>query len=388
MRILFVAAGSPATVFALAPLATAARNAGHQVVMAANEDMTPVITGVGLSAVATTGRPIRHFITTDRDGNPESIPTDPVEQALFTGRWFARMAAETLPRMLEFCRSWRPDVVVGGTMCYVAPLLALHLGVPHVRQAWDAIDADGIHPGADAELRPELTALGLDRLPDPDLFIDICPPSLRPAHAAPARMMRHVPVNKQRRLEPWMYGRGDRPRVLVTSGSRVARESYDRNFEFLRGLAKDVAAWDVELIVAAPDEVADALRAELPEVRAGWVPLDFVARTCDVLIHHAGGVSTLTGLDAGVPQLLIPKGSVLEVPARRVADQGAAITLLPGEDTAERIADSCRTLLSDGSYRERARALSREIADMPAPATLVTALEDLAAAPGAGRAHS
>jgi glycosyltransferase len=371
---LFVAAGSPATVFALAPLATAARNAGHQVVMAANDDMVPVITASGLPGVATTDLPIRHFITTDRAGRPEEIPSDPVEQALFTGRWFARMAAASLPRMLEFCRGWRPELIVGGTMSYVAPLLALHLGVPHVRQSWDAIEADGIHPGADAELRPELAGFGLDRLPDPDVFVDICPPSLRPTDAAPAWPMRYVPANAQRRLEPWMYGRGERRRVLVTSGSRVAKESYDQNFAFLRGLAENVAAWDVELIVAAPDAVAGALRDDLPGIRAGWVPLDVVAPTCDVLVHHAGGVSTLTGLNAGVPQLLVPRGAVLEKPARRVAGHGAAITLLPGEDTAGAIADSCQELLSKDTYGERARALSREIAAMPSPASVVDAL--------------
>ncbi|MEE1665255.1 DUF1205 domain-containing protein [Streptomyces sp. WAC07094] len=375
---LFVAAGSPATVFALAPLATAARNAGHQVVMAANDDMVPYITASGLPGVATTDLPIRHFITTDRAGNPESIPSDPLEQALFTGRWFARMAASSLPRMREFGLAWRPDVIVGGTMSYVAPLLALHLGVPHVRQAWDAIEADGIHPGADAELRPELGEFGLDRLPDPDLFVDICPPSLRPAGTAGAQALRYIPANAQRRLESWMFERGERRRILVTSGSRVARESYDKNFDFLRGLAKDVASWDVELIVAAPDQVADAVREDLPGVRAGWVPLDLVAPTCDLLVHHAGGVSTLTGLNAGVPQLLIPKGAVLEKPARRVADFGAAITLLPGEDSADAVADSCQELLSKGGYGERARELAREIAGMPSPASVVAALGRLA----------
>ncbi|MGX9874704.1 nucleotide disphospho-sugar-binding domain-containing protein [Streptomyces cellulosae] len=375
---LFVAAGSPATVFALAPLATAARNAGHQVVMAANDDMVPYITSSGLPGVATTDLPIRHFITTDRAGRPEAIPSGPVEQALFTGRWFARMAASSLPRMLDFCRSWRPDLIVGGTMSYVAPLLALHLGVPHVRQTWDAIEADGIHPGADAELRPELERFGLDRLPGPDLLVDICPPSLRPGNAAPAQPMRYVPANAQRRLETWMFTRGERRRILVTSGSRVAKESYDKNFDFLRGLASEVASWDVELIVAAPDGAADALRDGLPGVPVGWAPLDLVAPTCDLLVHHAGGVSTLTGLNAGVPQLLIPKGAVLEKPALRVADRGAAITLLPGEDSVDAVADSCQELLAKDTYREAAGALSREIAAMPSPASVVAALGDLA----------
>jgi glycosyltransferase len=207
--------------------------------------------------------------------------------------------------------------------------------------------------------------------------VDVCPPSLRPSGAAEAQMMRYVPANSQRRLEPWMWGPGGRRRVLVTSGSRVAKESYDKNFDFLRSLATTVAAWDVELVVAAPDTVADALRPELPGVRVGWMPLDIVAPTCELLVHHAGGVSTLTGLNAGVPQLLIPKGAVLERPARRVADYGAAISLLPGDDTASAIADSCQELLAKGEYRERARAISREIAEMPTPGHVVTVLEQL-----------
>lgn len=375
MKTLFVAAGSPATVFALAPLATAARNAGHQVIMAANGDMTPVVTSMGLPATETTDLPIKEFITTGRDGNPVRIPTDPAEEALFTGSWFARMALAGLPRLRELAERWRPDVIVGGTLSYVAPLLAAELGVPHVRQTWDAVDADDIHRGAAAEL----AAAGLDGLPEPDLLIDICPPSLRPAGGAPALPMRHVPaVRQDGRLEPWMYTRGERPRICVTSGSRVARNSYDENFAFLRNLARDLAAWDAELVVAAPEEAAEALRPELPGARVGWMPLNVVAPTCDLMVHHGGGVTTLSGLAAGVPQLLIPKGAVLRTPARRVADQGAAITLLPGEDTPEAVAAACRALLEKPEYRERALRMAAEIAAMPAPAHLVPVLEQLA----------
>lgn len=378
MKILFVAGGSPATIFALTPLATAARHAGHEVFMASNEMMMPTVASAGLPAVSVTSLPIRHFITTDRLGNRVDIPADPAEQARFTGRWFARMAVAGLPALVTLAQDWRPDLVVGGTMCYAAPLLAAHLGIPWVRQAWDAIEATEIHPGADAELRPELDELGLDGLGEPDLFIDICPPSLRPSGAETGKPMRFVPSNSQRRLEPWMYTRGERRRVCVTSGSRVTRsQSYDQNYEFLCGLAKCLTPLDVELVIAAPDDVADDLRGEVGAERAGWFPLDVVGRTCDLLVHHAGGVTTLTGLTAGVPQLLIPRGAVLVAPARRVADHGAAITLAPAEDTPENIATACEKLLSDPTYGERARALSQEIATMPLPAELVGNLEKL-----------
>ncbi|MEQ4303840.1 glycosyltransferase [Plantactinospora sp. B6F1] len=371
MRLLFVAGGAPATIFALAPLATSARNAGHQVFMASTEEMAPYIAGVGLPAVSATPLTIRHFITTDRSGAPVEIPKDPVEEMLFTGRWFGRMAAASLDPLLELAQHWRPDIVVGGTMSYAAPLLAAHLKIPFVRQAWDATEATGIDPGANEELRPELAAVGLDRLPEPDLFVDICPPSLRPPGAGPAQMMRWVPGNRQALLEPWMYTRGERRRVCVTSGSRVAR---DQNFDFLRGLVESVAPLGVEVVVAAPPAVADALRPELGGIRAGWIPLDVLIHTCDLVVHHAGGVTGLTAMNAGVPQVLIPKGANFVAPSQRVSDFGAAVTLLAGEDGPDQVAAACREILSDGRYAERACALSREIATLPPPTDVVDAL--------------
>lgn len=378
MRVLFVAGGSPATIFALAPLATSLRNAGHQVIMAATDDMMPTVTAAGLPGLPATAVPIKHFITTARDSGTLTIPADPAAQARFTGAWFARMALAFLAPLRELAGGWRPDLIVGGTMSYAAPLLAAELGVPFVRQAWDAVEADAIHPGADAELRPELDALGLHRLPEPEVFIDICPPGLRPAQAGPAEPMRFVPANAQRPLEPWMYRRGPRPRVCLTSGSRVTRkQTYDQNYRFLSELIGKVAGLDVDLLVAAPEEVAEGLRAEHDGIRAGWMPLDVVAPTCDVLVHHGGGVTSLTALSAGLPQLLLPKGAVLVAPAARIAGRGAGVSLPPELETAEAITEAVGRMLADPSYRAAAGRLAAEIAAMPAPAQLVAVLEKL-----------
>lgn len=376
MKTLFIAGGSPATIFALAPLATAARNAGHQVFMASTEEMMPVVTGMGLPAISVTHLTIQHFITTDRSGRSLEIPEDPVDEMLFTGRWFGRMAAASLDSLLDMAKDWRPDLVVGGTMSYAAPILAAHLDVPFVRHAWDAGEPTGMDPGADEELQPELRMIGLDRIPDPDLWVDICPPSLRPPHAPPAHMMRWIPGNRQRQLEPWMYTRGSRRRVCVTAGSRVTR---DQSLEFLRGLVKNVSMLDVEIVIAAPDAVTSDLRAELGDVRVGWIPLDVVAPTCSLIVHHAGGVTSLTAMNAGVPQLLLPTGANFVAPSQRISDFGAAITLLSGQDTPDDITAACQELLSNPSYSDRARALAEEIAALPLPAEVVGALAKLSA---------
>ncbi|MFF3333576.1 nucleotide disphospho-sugar-binding domain-containing protein [Streptomyces sp. NPDC002888] len=374
MKILFVASGSPATVFALAPLATAARNAGHAVFMGAVEDMVPYIASAGIPALSTAPSSIRRFSTMDRAGNPVRMPETPAEELDFAGRWFGRMAAGSMAALRELAQNWRPDLVVGGSMSFAAALIATELGVPYVRQAWDTGDAWRTDPAASEELRPELEELGLDRLPDPDLFIDICPPSLRPADAPPAQMMRWIPANGQRQLEPWMYTKGDRPRVLVTSGSRLV---FAKKTGFLRGLVADMAALNAEMVVATLDEVAAELSAELPDVRAGWVPLDVVVPTCDVVVHHAGGVTALTAMNAGVPQLIVPQGGNFVEAGQRISDFGAAVTV--DENTPAAVEKACRELIEDPSYAERARALSAEIAALPLPAEVVGVLERLVA---------
>ncbi|MDT9691519.1 glycosyltransferase [Streptomyces sp. P9(2023)] len=376
MKILFLGAGSAATIYGLTPLATAARNAGHQVVVAAPRNVLPDIAALGLTPFSVTSTPIPHFRTKDRAGNAVTVPDNVVEGRLFTGRWFGRLAAASMEPLLGLAEDWRPDLVVGGTLTYAAPLLAHRLGVPYVRQAWDGKDFDGIDPGAAEELRPELAELGLDRLPDPALFVDISPPSLRPDNALPAQMMRWTPVNQQREVEPWMYTRGERRRVVVTGGSRGL------NFDFVKDMVEKVSDLGVEVVVAAPEELAAKLRDQVDGIRAGWIPLDVVTPTSDLVVHHSGGVTSLTALHFGVPQLSVTESqdNASHIASlERLADFGAGLSLKPHELTAERIGAACRELLDDPSYTRRSQLLAQEMAALPLPSEVVGVLEQLTA---------
>ena len=375
MRILFLAGASPATIFALVPLATAARNAGHQTFMASTEGMVGTITSAGLPAIALTDRTMLDFFTNDRHGNSLTWPEDPELWKPFVGRGFGRLAAASMDGLLELARSWRPDVVVGGHLSYAAALLARRLGVPWVRHAWDSGEPPEADLGAAEELSGELRELGLDGLPDPDLYVELCPPSLRPDNAPPAQFMRYVGSSPQRKLEPWMYTKGDRKRVCVTAGARVTREQY---FDFLRDLSGKVAGLGMELVVAAPDEVAADLTAGLDNVHAGWLPLDVVSRTCDLFVHHAGGGTSLLVMSAGLPQLLIPNMPSSVAPSERLTEYGAALMLMPGDDSVERIVESSRELVENPSYRKRAEELSVEIAGLPSVSEVLRSVETLA----------
>ncbi|MFF8653977.1 nucleotide disphospho-sugar-binding domain-containing protein [Streptomyces huasconensis] len=377
MRLLFVTGPTPSNIFALAPLATAARDAGHQVLMSTVRERTSVVTGVGLPAIAATTTPLADLKATRRSGEREHVPddVDHPEFIRYTGRWFGRVAAESLVRLREVAAAWRPDVVIGGPHAYAAALLAHELSVPWVRHTWTALDTQGIHVGSEDELAPELARLGLDRIPPPALLIDNCPPSIRQADAAPAQQIRYVPINSQRVSEPWMYTRGERRRVCVTGGSMATR---DNNFELIRSMVKNLLARGAEVVVPAPQETADALRAEFGDIRAGWFPLDVVMPTCALIVHHAGGLTGLTATLSGVPQLLLPQEAKVRESARLVAQYGCAVSLLPDEATEGRVSEALEGLLHEPSYARRAHDLAREIGTMPPPAEVVGLVTSLA----------
>ena len=374
MRFLFVSGGSPATIFPLTPLATAARNAGHEVFVASTEETMPAVAGAGLPGVSISATPIRTYITTDRSGAPVEEPADPIEHMEYIGYAFGRLAAACLDPLIELAEAWRPDVVVGGTLCFAAPLLAKHLGVPHVRHSWDTGEPPIVDVAAERELRPELDRLGLEKIPAEDLWVDFCPPSVRAPDAGPAQPMRYVPCNLEQTIEPWMYTKAKSRRICVTAGTKVAPDNF---FEYLCDLVEKVKTLDAEIVIAAPARVGEELTRRLG-VRAGWLPLDVVTRSCDLLVHHAGGATALTAMACAVPQLLIPNMPKLMGPSQRLSDHGAAKMLVPPADTPEAVAAACEELLTTPRYRERSWDLSQEIAAMPSPAEVLSVIEKLA----------
>ncbi|GGJ96480.1 dNTP-hexose glycosyl transferase [Pilimelia anulata] len=378
MRFLFVAGGGAATIHASAPLAWAARAAGHEVIVGCPAENTALVAGLGLPAAAVGELGIFDAMTKDRRGQPLPRP-DTVDGELdFVGRGFARLSAGSLPGLVRLGESWRPDVIVGGEYNHAAALLSHRLSVPHVRHVWGPYDRSEVDwRGAVDELGPELAAAGLADLPPAALFLDITPPSIRPADAEPAAPMRWAPGNQQFPLEPWMYARGKRPRVVLTSGSRSSVVA-GLGADFFRPLLATPALADseVEVVVATAEPVATEVRAIRPGVRAGWVPLDVLAPTADLVLHHGGGVTAMTLIAAGTPQLCVPEMLASAASMQRVDAQGASLTLAPHTTDPGEIGAAIGRVLADDRYRKAAAALAAEVAAMPPAGRVV---EDIAA---------
>jgi UDP:flavonoid glycosyltransferase YjiC (YdhE family) len=90
-------------------------------------------------------------------------------------------------------------------------------------------------------------------------------------------------------------------------------------------------------------------------------------------IHHSGAGSVLGGLAAGLPQLCTTGAGDRRFNAGLLARRGAGLAV---EAKAITPADLTR-LLTDESLRTAAREVAAEIAEMPAPETLIPELEKL-----------
>ncbi|GAB3258822.1 glycosyltransferase [Kineosporia babensis] len=357
-----MATGSQVTVYAMAPLVAAARNAGHQVVMAANEPLIGFVENLEIPAVAIMPQAIRHFM------EPGPAPQDARENQVRVGRAFARMAGAGREALLQLAQDWPPDRVVGGSMSYGAGLLARQRGVPYTRHAeYFRIPLEDIDSGAAQGLQHG----GLGELPQPDQFIETSPPSLRSKGFPDAQLMRWVPRNPQRRLEPWMYARrGSRPRVLITSGTHFRMLSA----EATRDLAAVLVSEGMDVLIAATQAVAQELGPSMgPHVQVGWIPLDVVAHACDLAIHHGGATTSMTLLEAGVPQVIVPPNMHTQAIAEALTDFGAALTV-PADaqhEPVSALAASSLKILHEDGFAQRARALAQENAALASPADVV-----------------
>jgi UDP:flavonoid glycosyltransferase YjiC (YdhE family) len=375
MKVLIATGPTYGLVFPLVPLAWALRAAGHEVMLTGPANASSSAVAAGMPFTAATGPldMMSAIMTVNRQGKPVPFPDG--EEAIFgyMGQGFGRLAAYMVDGLEALSALWRPDIVVGSTYHFAPALLAERLGIPFVKQTVELGRFPLMLKAAQEELAPELDAAGLSGIPGPDLLLETCPPSLRQPDPGD-QLMRYVPYNTPSEVESWILKRDSRPRVCVTLGSRVAA---GRGLETLARLTADVAGLGTELLVAATEETA-AMLQPLPEgVRAGWMPLDVLLPTCDLVVHHGGGNTTFSCMSAGTPQVMLTYMVNNRVSSRMLRDQPGAVVLEPGEDGPVQILRACEDLLADPAHAAAARDQAAEIAGMPGPADAVGAMERL-----------
>lgn len=363
MRVLFTTVPLPGHFFPLVPLAWACRALGHEVLVATPANYVPAVLRAGLPA--TPNGPAADFVgllPADSAGREQA------ERRFLHGRVFARIAARNLAGTESIVDFWRPDLVVVERAELAGRIAAATRGVRYAELHWGVAALREFDAAAAVQLAGELAVRGLTAVPRPDWVVNPWPPSLRRAYAAGHRGIRHVPYNGEARLPDWMWAARRRPRICLTLGTLLPRMDAEELPGMLLPLARRLGRLRVELVVAVDDEIV-ADWPPLPDaVRyAGRLPLAEVLRVCDVAVHHGGNGSSLTALEAGVPQLVLPHFDDQADNAAAVSAAGAGLRLTDGTGDPDSIAEHCRALLDAPRFAAAAGRVAAEIAAQPSP---------------------
>ncbi|MDH2427227.1 nucleotide disphospho-sugar-binding domain-containing protein [Sphaerisporangium sp. TRM90804] len=389
MRVLFVSVPWPTHFHAMVPLAWAFRAAGHEVRVASGPALAPAIAQAGLPAVLTGADfdfvPLfREQAASLYDLDWSALSAAEVEER--TTRMldiFARISDAMLDDLVDYARSWRPDLIVYEPTMVAAPIAATVLGVPKVRHLWGpdiTYDADALQGKVLGGMLERYGLTGLETLGD--LTVDPGPLAMQVEAAWTRQPMRYVPYNGPGVMPAWLAEPPSRRRVLVTWGTSMVYLGGAKVFLLPHAVAA-LSELDVEVVAAIAPDQRDLL-GDLPEGTrvVESVPLHMLLPSCDALVQHGGSGTTLTATACGVPQLVVGQSPDQVLLASQVAGAGSGLMLIPKdsgiEEVKARIREMTGRLLEEESFRATARKLREELEGQPTPAGLVPVLEKLA----------
>ena len=108
--------------------------------------------------------------------------------------------------------------------------------------------------------------------------------------------------------------------------------------------------------------IAEALRSRGVMMETAPVPAGDLVRRTRVFAHAAPHGLVSLCLRAGIPFVAAPRLYEPNVNARRCADEGVAVAVLPAERTVPKIRNAILELYESTAYHQRARALAERLA--------------------------
>lgn len=386
MRVFFVVTPGVGHAFPLVPLAWAFRGAGHDVLVATGRtrpswsttSQTIAVTNAGLPVVDISPQfdqpgfwqPIVAQIAKDSPELADQIAGmrgGKINDLRLAAAFLSKMSGFLADGALDVAHDWQPDLVVQSAGQGAGLVVAAKLGIPVVEHGLGFSRSTGMHELHRKHMADVFDRHGVLELPEHRVILDVAPPSML-ADGTEGWPMRYVPYNGGGILPNWLAARPQRPRVAVTLGTVALGGDSVTALERIIAAAAGV---DAEFVLATGDGDLSALGALPDNVRAaGWLSLNALLPTCAALIHHGGSGTTLTALEAGVPQLTLPGGADRHINAAAVAQRGAGVIAEPESvDTAliERV-------LHDDTMHAAAAEIRGEIHGMPAPAAIADRL--------------
>jgi UDP:flavonoid glycosyltransferase YjiC (YdhE family) len=179
--------------------------------------------------------------------------------------------------------------------------------------------------------------------------------------------MRWVPYGGGAVFGDRMPPRPPRPEVAITMGTIELQAFGIGALEPIIAAAADV---DSDFVLALGDLDITPLGTLPPNVRSvGWTPLHTLLRTCSAVVHHGGGGTVMTAIDAGLPQLLAPDPRDQFQHTAREAVSRRGIGLISTSDKVD--ADLLTRLITDDQLRVAATEVREEMLSLPTPAATV-----------------
>ncbi|MER5556996.1 activator-dependent family glycosyltransferase [Streptomyces sp. NPDC002506] len=425
MRVLFVTIPWRSHLHLVVSTGWALQTAGHEVRVASGPELTEAITSSGLTAVPVgSDAPIMGKL----EGLLDAEDLKKVEELAERGdllvdmsenreeeltwerlRWAYRMYRRTHAAMndsmvedlVEYCRWWKPDLVVWDWLSYAGSIAATAVGAAHARMP--------IGLNVEAQMRANYLRVREQQAPehreDPlgdwlgewaqkygksfseematgQFTIDQMVGSMVLTSDVPHLPIGYVPYNGRSVVPDWTRSAPSRPRVLATFG--VSLEKAERHqalsIEQLQGMLDSVADLDVELVLTLPAQLQKELERVPDNTRmVEFVPLHVIIPSCSAVLHHGGIGPFLDSIAHEVPQLMVSR-VLPDIGERgpRLEKAGAGLWVSgddPEELSGARIREHLVRLLEEPAFREGAARLRQELAAQPTPGEAVRELE-------------
>lgn len=414
MRVLFTLFPSLSHLFPVVPVAHALQAAGHEVCVAFHEglfeqDLAGATTAAGLDCVTLGSRSeLTEAVAVherDRDGRraARSLALDPqggdgwesgsmTLVGLLSLYHPTRAEGDRWPMvdaLVDFCRAWKPDLVLWDPLTPPASVAARVSGAAHARLLWGLDNVARISrlqpPGRNLLLdwmQPFLERYGLHSAEEMLLgqwSVELTPPKLRLPADLNYLPVRRIPYAGATTVPSWLYAPSDRPRVCLTLGMSTRRTPEASTSLPLREVLDHAASWDAEVVATLSDEQLAAAGELPPNVRrVGFMPLGLLLPTCTAIIHHGGGGTFAAAVAHRVPQIVAPLPRWDEVTTGRYLEQrGAGLMLTRDEVCAESVSERLAWVLKDDSFTAGAAVLHRDSMASPSPAEAVGPLQRL-----------
>jgi glycosyltransferase len=372
MKVLVATTGGTGHFHPVVPFARACEAAGHQVRVAAPSSFAQNVTRAGFE----------HLPFADADqarlgavfGSLPGLSFDEANEVVIREVFGRLDAGAALPELERAVRDWRPDLVLRETAEVASYVVAEAQGVPHVQVDTSLTGFVDYH----ALFEEPLVALGAE--PGMDALraaprVSMIPEALegrqgtgtshrfRPAEAAPLEA-----------LPDWWPGSRN-PLVYATLGTVTG--SQEQFVSLHRAVVDALAGAPVRvLLTTGSSEVLESLGTLPAHVHAeAYYPQAAVMPHAAAMIGHGGLGTTLLGLAAGVPMVVLPLFADQPYNAARVAALGASLVVPGGADGVSGIGGALQQVLDEDLFRIRAREVEAEVAGLPPVTHAVSLLE-------------